>query len=90
MNKTYRPVPCSVYSKYELSILSRQRIRVAWRAPRERSRIETLRPYDLRTRRGAEYLVARNLLGQIRVLRLDRIRSAEVVSLRSGEPGSAG
>lgn len=79
MNRTYRPIPCSLYSQYELAILSRQRLRVAWRAAGGRPRVETLRPIDLRTRSGGEYMITRGLRGQIRVLRLDRIRSVDVM-----------
>ncbi len=77
MNRTYTPIPCEIYSRYELAILRRQWLRVLWTGPRGTARLERLQPRDLRTRRGAEYLIARGRGGVARVMRLDRIRSAE-------------
>ena len=79
MNKDYTPVPCAIYNRYEQAILNRFRLRIAWRGARDMDRIETLRPVDLRTRSGAEYMIAKNQLGQSRVIRLDRIKCAETV-----------
>ncbi len=73
MNKLYVPIPCDIYSRYELAILRGQSLRVAWRGARGIDRIEHLKPVDLRTRSGGEYMIARNRLGQRRVMRLDRI-----------------
>lgn len=79
MNRPYTPIPCDIYSRYELAILAAQSLRVAWRGPCGRLRVEALRPADLRTRRGGEYMVARNRAGQLRVLRLDRIMAAQAL-----------
>jgi Rho-binding antiterminator len=78
MSKRYVPIPCDIYSRYELAILHKQPLRVVWRGARGFDRIEHLQPMDLRTRSGAEYLIARNLLGQRRIMRLDRIRDAKI------------
>ena len=81
MNKPYIPIPCDIYTCYELAILRRQSLRVVWRGARGIDHIERLRPMDLRTRAGGEYMIARNLLGQRRVMRLDRIKgSAALIS----------
>ncbi len=77
MNRRYTPVSCDIYSRYELAILRRQWLRLAWSGPGGTPRLERLQPRDLVTRRGAEYLVARSRSGVTRVMRLDRIRSAE-------------
>lgn len=77
MNKPYTPIPCEIYSRYELTILAAQSLRVAWRAPRGQLRVEVLRPLDLRTRRGGEYMLARDYGGNRRLLRLDRIIAAQ-------------
>lgn len=76
MTKNYKPISCTLYNFYEVSILGRKSLRIVWRSARCLDRIETLRPVDLRTRNSAEYMIARNQHGQCRVLRLDRIRSA--------------
>lgn len=79
MNKAYTPISCEIYSRYELAILRGLRLRVAWRGGRSRLRIESLRPADLRTHRGAEYMIARSRTGRARVLRLDRIVSTHIL-----------
>ncbi len=77
MNRDYTPIPCAIYSRYEVAILYGLRLRIVWRGARAIDRVETLRPMDLRTRSGAEYMIARNHIGQRRVMRLDRIRRAD-------------
>ncbi len=79
MNKDYTPIPCALYSRYEVAILNRRRLRVVWHGVRDVDRVETLTPMDLRTRSGGEYMIARNQLGQSRVIRLDRIKKSEVI-----------
>ena len=80
MTKNYKPVSCALYNFYEVSILNRKVLRIVWRSARGIDRIETLTPIDLRTRKGAEYMIARNQIGQCRVIRLDRIRNADELS----------
>ena len=77
MTRDYVPISCAEYSRYELAILRGQALRVSWHGARGVTRVEALRPVDLRTRRHAEFMIARNHLGQQRVLRLDRITSTE-------------
>ena len=67
MTSKYEPIACDVYASYELAIMRRQCMRVAWRAPRGDRRVETLRPVDLRTRRGAEYMLVDDRLGRRRL-----------------------
>ncbi len=78
MNRSYTPVSCEIYSRYELAILHRAWLRVLWHG-RRGPRLERLLPLDLRTHRGAEYLIARTPGGVPRVMRLDRIRNAEPI-----------
>jgi Rho-binding antiterminator len=79
MNKTYVPVACALYSRYELAILRGEALRVSWCAARGVHRVESLIPLDLRTRRHAEFMIARTLDGGRRVLRLDRIIRSEPI-----------
>lgn len=79
MTRPYEPISCELYSIFELTILHRDALRVSWRAARGMHRVETLFPQDLRTRRHAEYMIARTLEGARRVLRLDRILDAQVI-----------
>jgi Rho-binding antiterminator len=83
MSRQYIPIPCDIYSRYELAILHRQALRVAWRGARGIDRIEHLKPLDLRTRSGGEYMIARNLLGEWRVMRLDRIKNAKPLQINA-------
>jgi Rho-binding antiterminator len=76
MTREYTPIPCALYSEYELAIMRRRTLKVRWKDRYGMDRVETLRPTDLRTRRHAEFMIARNQLGQQRVLRLDRIVEA--------------
>jgi Rho-binding antiterminator len=77
MNKDYTPIACELYSEYELHIMHRDHLKLSYLGAGQLSRIETLRPVNLRTRNKAEYLIARSLNGVSRVLRLDRIRTFE-------------
>ena len=75
----YRPIPCALYSRYELAVLRHVHVHltVAWRDD-EGTHLERLEPLDLETRDGAEYLLARPVAGgTLRRLRLDRNLRAE-------------
>ena len=76
----YKPVDCAFYSRFELAILRRQRLLVSWHDTDGVSHLETLVPRDLKTREGAEYLLAETLAGGRLRLRLDRIQSARPTS----------
>ncbi|MFW5454646.1 transcriptional antiterminator, Rof [Thioalkalivibrio sulfidiphilus] len=77
MTSDYTPISCELYSEYELAIMRGRTLKVRWKDRYGMDRVETLRPTDLRTRRHAEFMIARNQLGQRRVLRLDRIVDAQ-------------
>ncbi len=75
MNKDegeYQPVSCTAYSAYELAIMHRQALRLAWQEPPGEHHIGVLMPLDLETCRGEEFLIARSG-GRVLRLRLDRI-----------------
>lgn len=74
----YRSISCSRYEEYELAILQRRQLRLAW--DEENVAYEQIvTPLDLRTAAGQEFLVLRLANGETRELRLDRIRHAETV-----------
>jgi Rho-binding antiterminator len=73
----YTPIDCGLYSRYELAILRRQRLRVAWRDPDGACHLETLLPVNLQTREHAEYLLAKTGGDAALEIRLDRIIRAE-------------
>ena len=74
MSGGYTPIDCGAYSKLEVAILRRWRLRVTWRDEQGQSHLDILMPRDLETRAGAEYLIAES--GDHREaerIRLDRI-----------------
>ncbi|WP_018867684.1 MULTISPECIES: transcriptional antiterminator, Rof [unclassified Thioalkalivibrio] len=75
----YTPIACERYSELELAIVRGQFLRTHWRRG-EMDRIAIVRPLDLRTRRGAEYLILRDTAGRRQWWRLDRLISFEPVS----------
>jgi Rho-binding antiterminator len=81
----YEPVDCGVYSGYELAILRRRRLRLIWRDDQGLTRIDAVRPLDLETRSGEEFLVIEDSGGRRRHIRLDRIARAAYISSRPPE-----
>lgn len=78
----YRPVDCADYSRYELAILRRQRLLLSWRDERAVCHLEVVRPTDLQTRCGEEFLLAESTDGSPLKLRLDRILVARPAGRR--------
>ena len=74
----YIPIDCGLYNNYELAVIRRQRLRMAWRTPEGIYHLETLLPINLQTRDHAEYLLVKNTTGSILELRLDHIIRAEL------------
>lgn len=69
----YQPIPCALYSQYEIAILHRTSIRMRWRDADGVTYLEVLTPEDLVTRNGEEFLVAHNAAGESRRVRLDHL-----------------
>lgn len=75
----YVPVDCAIYAGYERAILEKRKLKVCWTDKYARHHLETLTPYDLRTRQHSEFLLAFNQHGLRRILRLDRIAHSEII-----------
>lgn len=75
----YRPIDCGLYSEYELAIMQRRRWRMHWRDEAGDDHLETLRPTDLQTRQGQEFMYALTDGGAERCIRLDRIIKIEAL-----------
>lgn len=73
----YQPIECSLYSEYEVAIMRRRRWRMHWRDEAGGDHLETLRPTDLQTRQGQEFMYAVTDDGAERCIRLDRIIKIE-------------
>lgn len=74
----YRPIACASYDQYEIAILRRRRLHLVWDEGNVTfDRIVT--PLNLRTAAGEEFLVMRLADGDVREVRLDRVRRIETL-----------
>ena len=71
----YTPIACDRYSELELAILKRMRLRMRWVIGNV-LREDVVRPLDLRTRAGQEFLTCQYGSDTLE-LRLDQIRHWE-------------
>lgn len=78
----YTPIDCGVYSGYEVAILRRQRLMLSWRDAAGLARLGMVRPTDLETKNGEEFLLGETQDGAVVRLRLDRIIQARIVSVK--------
>ena len=76
----YVPISCASYSDYEVAILHRRTLRVRWKDPDGAEHIERVRPLDLQTKNGEEFLIAEDTHGEPLRLRLDWIQSADAIT----------
>lgn len=75
----YSPIDCALYSHYELAIMHRNRLRLTWRDAGGEVHIGVVTPIDLRTRQGAEFMIATQQDGAKLEIRLDRITSCATI-----------
>jgi Rho-binding antiterminator len=71
----YTPIDCGLHSEYELAIMRRQSLRLAWNDARGTPHIGVYRPLDLHTRDGEEFMVVADADGTESQIRLDYIMS---------------
>lgn len=72
----YRPISCASYDTYEIAIMHRQHLRLAW----DEGNVvydQVVLPINLRTVDGAEFLILRTADGDTREVRLDHVRRAQ-------------
>jgi Rho-binding antiterminator len=77
-NDSYQPIACETYSQYELAIMHRQPLRIAWRDDDGHHRLCSVTPTDLQTKNHEEFLLATTPEGEALRIRLDRILSSNV------------
>jgi Rho-binding antiterminator len=75
----YKPIPCAEYDTYEIAIMHGEHLQLVWRDDSRRHTISVVKPVDLKTRKGAEFLVATTDEGKTLQLRLDHIQSCKSV-----------
>jgi len=68
----YQPVSCALYNEFELAIIHRQKLRLAWHEDGQ-THIAMIMPLDLLTRDRQEFLIAQDHCGQVLHIRLDYI-----------------
>jgi transcriptional antiterminator Rof (Rho-off) len=73
----YIPIDCTLYNRYELAIMHRQKLRLTWCDPKGNWHLETVLPLNLQTRHHAEYLQLRTMTGAELEIRLDQIRRVD-------------
>ena len=76
---SYKPIPCGVYDTYEIAIMHGELIRLVWKDALNQHNISVLKPLDLQTREGAEFLIAETNEGETLHLRLDYIHSCKTI-----------
>jgi len=75
----YQPISCANYDHFEIAILHGQCMRVTWHDEEALVHVEILRPRDLQTRNGEEFLLAETQAGRHIELRLDKIVQAQAL-----------
>ena len=76
---SYKSIPCGVYDTYEIAIMHGELIRLVWKDELNQHNISVLKPLDLQTREGAEFLIAETNEGETLQLRLDYIQSCKTI-----------
>mgnify|MGYP000217939588 CR=1 FL=1 len=72
---SYSPIPCGLYSEYEVAILHRTPLKIEWRDEHGATHNSRLIAKDLETRKRYEYLIAEDAGGQRLEISLDQIIS---------------
>lgn len=75
----YKPIPCALYDSYEIAIMHGAQLQLVWLDKEQQHHINVVKPVDLQTRQGAEYLLATTDEGNTLELRLDHIQSCKPV-----------
>ena len=75
----YKPVPCATYDTYEIAIMHGEHLRLVWKDESNQHNINVVKPLDLQTHEGAEFLIARTEQGNKLHVRLDHIQSCKTI-----------
>ena len=80
MSDLYKPVSCAIHSEYELAIMHGQTLCIQWQTNSDEQITEVLKPFDVITDQGAEYLIVQDINGSDKKIRLDKIIEAHPVN----------
>ena len=75
----YKPIPCAAYDTYEIAIMHGKHLRLVWKDESNQHNINVVKPLDLQTLEGVEFLIARTEEGKILHVRLDHIQSCKTI-----------
>lgn len=68
-----------MYDTYEIAIMHGELLQLVWKDETNKHNIGVLKPLDLQTCDGAEFLIARTNEGETLHLRLDHIDSCKTI-----------
>ncbi|MEJ2141654.1 MAG: transcriptional antiterminator, Rof [Gammaproteobacteria bacterium] len=78
-NKPYVPVSCAFHSEFELLVMHNTRIRIQWHDEHGTEHIAIVKPNDLKTNSGEEFLLVADENNRPHKIRLERIISYQEV-----------
>jgi len=76
MSDAYIPVSCERHSEYELATMHKQVLSITWQDGQGNTREQFITPCDVITEQKAEYLLAKDIEGNNKKIRLDKIIDA--------------
>jgi Rho-binding antiterminator len=76
MSDDYKPIDCSLYSRFEVAIMHQEKIKLSWTDENGLTHLEVIAPTDLKIIDNAEYLIGRNTDNEELKIRLDWIDDA--------------
>ena len=76
---SYKPISCATYDTYEIAIMHGELLQLVWKDESNQHNIKVVKPLDLQTREGAEFLIASTEDGTKLLLRLDNIQSCKTI-----------
>ena len=79
MTDKYKPISCDLHSQYELWIMRGEEIKLAWLDDNGVTRIERVKPVDVRAEMGNEYLYFEGVSSLSQRIRLDHILRANSI-----------
>ena len=73
-DEAYIPVSCDIHSQFELLIMHNSSIQLDWQDENDKIFSEIVKPKDVQTKSGEEFLLVLNKHNETLKIRLDRIR----------------
>lgn len=77
MNKHYIPIACALHDRYEIAIMRKTRIEIAWIDEAGRACQGAVMPQDIVVKNSEEFLLFFDMQGNESLIRLDHITLAE-------------